>query len=195
LQHFRVKKEEGKMKKAFILGFTSIFVVFLAAMPGHGADVSKGVKIGAAGPFTGAAAAPGMEIFNSIKIAIEEQNAAGGINGVEVELVMGDDAGDAAQGVNVAEKFCSDATMYAVVGPPMSNVAEATLRIYGGCGLPCITTAASKPALTEKGYTHFFRVNARDDAHGPAVGYFIAKDLNAKRVYVLNTKDTLLTMR
>jgi branched-chain amino acid transport system substrate-binding protein len=72
----------------------------------------------------------------------------------------------------------------------MSNVAEATLRIYGQCGLVCITTAASKPVLTEKGHKHFFRVNARDDAHGPAVGYFIANHLRAKSVYALNTKDT-----
>ena len=178
------------MKKISVLGLVASAVVLVATMPGHSADVSKGIKIGAAGPFTGAAAAPGMEIFNSIKIAVEEKNAAGGIRGVNVELVMGDDAGDAAQGVNVAEKFCADATMYGVIGPPMSNVAEATLRIYGGCDLPCITTAASKPALTEKGYKHFFRVNARDDAHGPAVGTFIAKDLNARRVYLLNTKDT-----
>jgi len=178
------------MKKAFIVASLVFFVGFLVALPGYSADVSKGLKIGAAGPFTGAAAAPGMEIFNSIKIAVEEQNAADGIKGVKVELVMGDDAGDAAQGVNVAEKFCADSTMYGVVGPPMSNVAEATLRIYGGCALVCITTAASKPALTEKGYKHFFRVNARDDAHGPAVGNFIAKNLKAKSVYVLNTKDT-----
>lgn len=178
------------MKKVCTVASFVFLVGFLVVSPGYGADVSKGLKIGAAGPFTGAAAAPGMEIFNSIKIAVEEQNAAGGIKGVKVELVMGDDAGDAAQGVNVSEKFCADETMYGVVGPPMSNVAEATLRIYGGCGLVCITTAASKPALTEKGYKHFFRVNARDDAHGPAVGYFIAKELNAKRVYALNTKDT-----
>lgn len=178
------------MKKFIVLGLCACFLVFFTSAPGQGADVSMGLKIGAAGPFTGAAAAPGMEIFNSIKIAIDEKNAAGGIKGVKVKLVMGDDAGDAAQGVNVAEKFCADKTMYGVIGPPMSNVAEATLRIYGGCNLTCITTAASKPALTEKGYKHFFRVNARDDAHGPAVGTFIARDLGVKSVYVLNTKDT-----
>lgn len=189
-KHYGFEKGGGKMKKTFRIAILVSFAGFLMVLPGYAADVSKGLKIGAAGPFTGAAAAPGMEIFNSIKIAVEEKNGAGGIKGVKVELVMGDDAGDAAQGVNVAEKFCAVATMYGVIGPPMSNVAEATLRIYGGHNLVCITTAASKPALTEKGYKHFFRVNARDDAHGPAVGNFIARDLKAKRVYVLNTKDT-----
>jgi branched-chain amino acid transport system substrate-binding protein len=177
------------MKKIFAFGLSICVVLLLATLPVNGADVSKGLKIGAAGPFTGAAAAPGMEIFNSIKVAVEEVNAAGGIKGVKVELVMGDDAMDAAQGVNVAEKFCSDKTMYGVIGPPMSNVAQATLRNYGGCDMTSITSAASKNELTEKGYKQFFRVNARDDAHGPAVGRFIVDELGAKSLYTLTTKD------
>ena len=122
-------------------------------------------------------------------VAVDEVNAAGGIKGVKVELVMGDDAMDAAQGVNVAEKFCSDKTMYGIIGPPMSNVAQATMRNYGGCDMTSITSAASKNELTEKGYKQFFRVNARDDAHGPAVGRFIVEDLGAKSLYTLTTKD------
>jgi branched-chain amino acid transport system substrate-binding protein len=177
------------MKKSFAFGLIFCVVLLFASLPVNGADVSKGLKIGAAGPFTGAAAAPGMEIFNSIKVAVDEVNAAGGIKGVKVELVMGDDAMDAAQGVNVAEKFCSDKTMYGVIGPPMSNVAQATLRNYGGCDMTSITSAASKNELTEKGYKQFFRVNARDDAHGPAVGRFIVEDLGAKSLYTLTTKD------
>jgi branched-chain amino acid transport system substrate-binding protein len=177
------------MKKSFAFGLIFCVVLLFASLPVNGADVSKGLKIGAAGPFTGAAAARGMEIFNSIKVAVDEVNAAGGIKGVKVELVMGDDAMDAAQGVNVAEKFCSDKTMYGVIGPPMSNVAQATLRNYGGCDMTSITSAASKNELTEKGYKQFFRVNARDDAHGPAVGRFIVEDLGAKSLYTLTTKD------
>jgi branched-chain amino acid transport system substrate-binding protein len=177
------------MKKNFAFGLSICVVLLFATLPVYGADVSKGLKIGAAGPTTGAAAGPGMEIFNSIKLAVEEVNAAGGIKGVKVELVMGDDAMDAAQGVNVAEKFCSDKTMYGVIGPPMSNVAQATLRNYSGCDMTSITSAASKNELTEKGYKQFFRVNARDDAHGPAVGRFIVEDLGAKSLYTLTTKD------
>ncbi|MCJ7596165.1 MAG: ABC transporter substrate-binding protein, partial [Desulfobacterales bacterium] len=117
------------MKRILAWGPIVCLIVVFAFMPANAADVSKGLKIGAAGPFTGVAAAPGMEIFNSIKIAVDEKNAAGGIKGVQVQLVMGDDVGDAAQGLNVAEKFCADQSMFGVVGPPMSNVAEATLRV------------------------------------------------------------------
>jgi len=173
-----------------------VLVTFIAAVillppagPVLAGEVADGLKIGAAGPFTGAAAAPGMEIFNSIKLAVEELNAKGGIKGTKVELVMGDTAGDAAQGVNVAEKFCTDKQIYGVVGPAMSDITAASMRIYNGCDLVQISSAASKSDLTEKGYNTFFRVCARNDAHGPAVASFIAKDLKVKSAYLLNAKD------
>jgi len=112
----------------------------------------------------------------------------GGIQGVKIEHIMGDDALDPAQGINVARKFVSDELMYGVVGPPVSHVAQASLKIYGKNNLACITTAASKPELTESGYKHFFRVNARNDAHGLNCALFIKRYLKAHKVAVLNEK-------
>jgi ABC-type branched-subunit amino acid transport system substrate-binding protein len=88
----------------------------------------------------------------------------------------------------VARKFTADSSMYGVIGPPVSHIAQATLKIYGNANLPCITTAASKPELTESGYNHFFRVNARNDAHGPNCARFMKEYLKAKRIAVLNEK-------
>jgi len=175
------------MKKSSIVALSIIVVAFLAG-PGYGADVKKGIHVGNAGAFTGDAAAPCMEIFNSAQIAVDEWNAKGGIQGLQIEHIMGDDAMDPAQGVNVAHKFVSDDLMYGVVGPPMSHIAQATLKIYGGADLATITTAASKPELTEQGYKHFFRVNARNDAHGWNSALFMKRNLKAKRVAVLNEK-------
>ena len=176
------------MKKVFVLASMAFFAVFFAAMPGYGADVSKGIHVGNAGAFTGDAAAPCMEIFNSAQVAVDEWNQKGGIQGVKIKQIMGDDAMDPAQGLNVAQKFCSDKLMYGVIGPPMSHIAQATMKTYGGCNLACITTAASKPRLTEQGYKHFFRVNARNDTHGPNCALFMKNYLKAKRVAILNEK-------
>jgi branched-chain amino acid transport system substrate-binding protein len=129
-----------------------------------------------------------MEILNSSQIAVDEWNAKGGIKGMKIEHIMGDDAMDPAQAVNVAQKFCADNLMYGVIGPPMSHTAQATLKIYSGCDLAMITTAASKPDLTEQGYKNFFRVNARNDAHGWNCALFITRNLKTKRVAVLNEK-------
>lgn len=175
------------MKKGILIAF-SIFAVLCLVGPGHSADVKKGIHVGNAGAFTGDAAAPCMEIYNSSQIAVDEWNARGGIQGVKIKHIMGDDAMDPAQGVNVAHKFVADDLMYGVVGPPMSHIAQATIKIYGDANLPCITTAASKAELTEQGYQHFFRVNARNDAHGWNCALFINRQLKSKRVAVLNEK-------
>lgn len=176
------------MKKCVTMLFLLGFLVISLSSPLSAAEVSKGIHVGNAGAFTGDAAAPCMEIFNSSQLAVDEWNARGGIHGVKIEHIMGDDALDPAQGVNVAQKFASDNAMFGVVGPPMSHIAQATLKIYGGANLACITTAASKPSLTDEGYKHFFRVNARNDAHGWNCALFIKKNLKAGKVAVLNEK-------
>jgi branched-chain amino acid transport system substrate-binding protein len=175
------------MKKSVAVA-ALVAVISLLPFTSFGADVSKGIHVGNAGSFTGDAAAPCMEIYNSAQIAVDEWNAKGGIQGVKIEQVMGDDALDPAQGINVAQKFVADKLMYGVVGPPVSHIAQATLKIYGGNDLACITTAASKPELTEMGYTHFFRVNARNDAHGWNSALFIKNYLKAEKVAILNEK-------
>ena len=76
------------------------------------------IRVGNAGAFTGDAAAPCMEILNSSQIAVDEWNAKGGIKGMKIEHIMGDDAMDPAQAVNVAQKFCADNLMYGVMARP-----------------------------------------------------------------------------
>jgi branched-chain amino acid transport system substrate-binding protein len=175
------------MRKSIAI-IVSVLLVICFVGIGYGADVKKGIHVGNAGAFTGDAAAPCAEIYNSAQIAVDEWNAKGGIQGVKIEQIMGDDAMDPAQGVNVAHKFAADNLMYGVVGPPMSHIAQATLKIYGSVDLATITTAASKPNLTEQGYKHFFRVNARNDAHGWNCALFIKKRLGAGRVAIVNEK-------
>jgi branched-chain amino acid transport system substrate-binding protein len=174
-------------KLGLVLSLLFVAVLFFSGT-GDCADVKKGIRVGNAGAFTGDAAAPCMEIFNSSQVAVDEWNAKGGIQGVKIEHIMGDDAMDPAQGLNVAQKFIADQAMFGVIGPPMSHIAQATLKIYGGANLACITTAASKPDLTDQGYKHFFRVNARNDAHGWNCALFMQRNLKAQKVAVLNEK-------
>jgi branched-chain amino acid transport system substrate-binding protein len=176
------------MKKSMFVVFL-MMVGILLGIPGSGQGADpKVIHVGNAGAFTGDAAAPCMEILNSSQIAVDEWNAKGGIKGMKIEQIMGDDAMDPAQAVNVAQKFCADNLMLGVIGPPMSHTAQATLKIYSGCDLAMITTAASKPDLTEQGFKNFFRVNARNDAHGWNCALFMIRNLKAKRVAVLNEK-------
>jgi len=58
------------MKKVLCLLATAFAILAVAGL-GYSADVSKGIHVGNAGAFTGDAAAPCMEIFNSAQIAVD----------------------------------------------------------------------------------------------------------------------------
>src|SRR5262245_39646759 len=66
------------------------------------------LKIGSAGPMTGANAAFGEQLRRGAMMAVEDINAAGGVNGKKLELVIGDDACDPKQATAVANKMVSD---------------------------------------------------------------------------------------
>ena len=94
------------MKKLFAL---MLAVVMVAAMftacgaKNYAADNTEYV-IGASGPLTGAAAVYGVAVQNSAQMAVDEINAAGGLNGIKFKLVMMDDKHDAA---NISSNYSS----------------------------------------------------------------------------------------
>ena len=94
------------MKKFLAL---MLAVVMIAAMctacggKGYTSDNTEYV-IGASGPLTGAAAVYGVAVQNSAQMAVDEINAAGGLNGIKFKLVMMDDKHDAA---NISSNYSS----------------------------------------------------------------------------------------
>ena len=99
------------MKRGTILSgmMLTITICCLSALA-FGAPVSEGIKVGNAGAFTGDAAAPCMEIYNSAQIAVDEWNAKGGIQGVKIKQIMGDDAMDPALAAFRASSHASHAS-------------------------------------------------------------------------------------
>ena len=105
-------------------------------------------KIGSIGPLTGGAGAYGLAVKNGAQIAVDEINAAGGINGVKVEFRMEDDEHDAEKSVN-AYNILKDWGMQALVGtvtsaPCIAVEAEASndnvfLITPSGTAVDCIS--------------------------------------------------------
>src|SRR6266702_2526504 len=99
------------------------------------------VAIGA--PLSGGAASFGVEMKHAVELAIEEQNAAGGLRGARVEANTADDEASDAKGQAVARSFCEDPTTLGVVGHVNSNVSISASNIYAACGLLMITPMSS----------------------------------------------------
>ncbi len=109
------------------------------------------IKVGIAGPFTGAIAETGTTIKNAVLLAEEQINNAGGINGKKVKLDLQDDKADPKEAAAVANKFASDKSILAVVGHYTSSTTLAGSPIYNRVGLSHIGIGCTSPAITDAG--------------------------------------------
>src|SRR5262245_2407179 len=103
---------------------------FVAFSGGARADLLVG--IGA--PITGPNAAFGAQFQRGVEMAATEINAAGGINGEQIKLTVGDDASDPKQGISVANKFVADGVKF-VIGHYNSGVSIPVSEVYAENGI------------------------------------------------------------
>ena len=102
------------------------------------------IKIGLAGPVTGAVAQYGEMQFIGAKMAIEQINKAGGVNGAQLEGVVYDDACDPKQAVAVANKIVNDEVKF-VVGHLCSSSTQPASDIYEDEGILMVTAGLHQP--------------------------------------------------
>ncbi|MDH4981553.1 branched-chain amino acid ABC transporter substrate-binding protein [Hyphomicrobium sp. D-2] len=157
-------------------------------LTGCGGDDDK-LKIGVAGPMTGTDAAFGAQLKNGVEQAVADINAAGGIAGKQLELVVGDDAADPRQGVSVANNFLGEGVNF-VVGHFNSGVTMPASEVYVDNGILMITPASTNPSITERKLWNVFRTCGRDDQQGAVAGQHIATHFKDKKIAIIHDKTT-----
>ena len=167
-------------------GFLALAV---SAALGVSAFAQADVKIGVAGPMTGANAAFGEQYMKGAQAAADAVNAAGGVNGEKIVLVRGDDACEPKQAVTVA-KDLTNQKVAGVVGHFCSSSTIPASEIYDEAGIIAITPGSTNPQVTERGLSAMFRMCGRDDQQGIVAGDYIVDILKGKKVVVLHDKDT-----
>ena len=148
------------------------------------------VTLGHAGPLTGSIAHQGKDDENGVALAIAQANARRltiGGRPVTFRMQSEDDLGDPKIGTTVAQKLV-DARVAAVIGHLNSGVTIPASEIYNKAGIPVITGSATNPVLTERGMRGVFRTVGRDDQQGPAIAAYIAGELKARSVAIVDDK-------
>ncbi|MBC7150758.1 branched-chain amino acid ABC transporter substrate-binding protein [Ciceribacter selenitireducens] len=161
--------------------------VALTAMVAFSGTAWADLLVGVGGPMTGPNAAFGAQLQKGAEQAAADINAAGGINGEQVKIVLGDDVSDAKQGVSVANKFAADGVKF-VVGHFNSGVSIPASEVYAENGILEVTPAATNPVFTERGMWNTFRVCGRDDQQGAVAGKYIADNFKDGKVAVVHDK-------
>ncbi|MDB5558365.1 MAG: branched chain amino acid transporter substrate-binding protein, partial [Enterovirga sp.] len=145
------------------------------------------IKLGVAGPITGANAAFGAQLKNGAEQAVEDINAKGGVMGQKIAIQVGDDASDPKQGVSLANKFAADGVKW-VVGHFNSGVSIPASDVYQESGMIQITPASTNPKFTERKMWNTFRTCGRDDQQGAVAGNYLATNFKGKKVAVIHDK-------
>jgi branched-chain amino acid transport system substrate-binding protein len=155
------------------------------------ASAQQTVTIGVAGPMTGGMAALGEDYANGARIAVDEINSAGlTIDGkpVTLKLNVQDDAGDPRTATIVAQALV-DQRVAAVIGHMNSGATIPASKIYSDAGITQVS-ASSSPTYTLQGFKTAFRVAATDAQQGPVLAGYVANELHAKQVAVLDDATT-----
>ena len=117
------------------------------------AQATGPIYIGAAGDWK----SQHKNLLDGINLAADEINAAGGVLGRPIKIVVKDDGGSVATGMEVAQEFAENIDVVAVIGHTATAVANVTPIIYEYDGLLLLSPLSSHPNLTKKENQLFFR--------------------------------------
>ena len=182
-------------KKAASVMLASAMVVSLAACgssgnsgkSGSGSSDADTFKIGGIGPTTGDAAIYGTAVKNGIQLAVDEINAAGGINGKQIEYKFEDDQADSEKSVN-AYNTLKDWGMQALIGTTTSTPCTAVVEETHSDNMFQLTPSAT--AVDSIQYDNAFRMCFSDPNQGIASADYIADHKLASKIAVIyNSSD------
>lgn len=139
-------------------------------------------KIGSIGPTTGDAAIYGQAVMNAAQIAVDEINAAGGINGYQIEFKYEDDQNDAEKSVN-AYNSLKDWGMQVLMGTVTTTPCVAVADKTAQDGMFQLTPSASSTDVIVN--DNVFQACFTDPNQGTASAQYIAENGLATKVAVI----------
>ena len=161
----------------------TLFVVTLAGC-NSGAKNTDEIVIGHYASMTGSEATFGQSTDNGIKMALEEINSAGGINGKQIRLITYDDKGEAREAGSAVTRLITRDGVVAVLGEVASSLSLAGAPICQENGVPMITPSSTNPEVTKKG-DKIFRVCFIDPFQGWVCAKFAREKIKAAKAAIL----------
>jgi branched-chain amino acid transport system substrate-binding protein len=174
-----------KTKKLVALALSCLMVLGILSACGKKNDT---IKLGWMGSLTGDQAAYGTCESQTLKMLVEEKNAAGGILGKQIELICYDTKGDAQEAVNVAKRLCAQDKVCAIIGPNASGQCIAIQSVLDQYKVPDLSTVATNEKVTVqdgKLKEYNFRVCFLDPQQGKIAGTFVYDELKLTKAAIL----------
>jgi len=155
------------MKKTVISGIVAAMMTV-----GSMAYAAEELSLGIQGPETGNLATYGQKTLAGAKLAVDEINAKGGINGKTLKLINYDSRGDKAESANIIQRFINKDKVCGVIGEPTSGATFVIGPIANKASMPIISAGATADGVVE-GKPFVFRDTLLDADGAPATLKFL----------------------
>jgi branched-chain amino acid transport system substrate-binding protein len=169
-----------------------VWISAVAACVFAGSASAQPIVIGVSTPKTGVAAVASEWELWGAELAVEEVNAAGGVLGRKLELIVLDNKCNPSEAVNVANKLV-EAKVVAIEGAHCSSAHLASMKIVADAKIPMVTGIASNPQITGlagPGRNEYsFRISPSDSAMMEALGIYLGNKKLFKTVAIIG-EDT-----
>jgi branched-chain amino acid transport system substrate-binding protein len=142
------------------------------------------VRVGFFMSLTGRDASFGEASIRGARLAVDEVNAAGGVLGRPMELVVEDNRSVAGESATAARKLITRDRVVALIGECSSGRTLEAAPVAQAAGVPLVTPAATSPKVTEVGDA-IFRVCFVDPFQGEVLAAFARRRLGARRAALL----------
>lgn len=173
-----MRKLQGLMASAVILAGTAI----------TGAYAQETIKIGVTQPLTGAFAASGNYVAQGAKIAEDEINKAGGINGKKIQLIIEDNKSNPTEAVSTVEKLIQKDKVPVLMGAWSSTLTLAVMPKLEEYRVPMVVETSSSGKITTSGNPYVFRISPTSEMEAKAFQPLVAK-LGIKKADFLYTNN------
>jgi ABC-type branched-subunit amino acid transport system substrate-binding protein len=142
------------------------------------------IKIGAMIPLTGGGATVGESGQIAVELAVRNINAAGGIAGRPVQLVIADYQTDATSGVSEAKRLVYQEKVDIMVGPTYSQVTLAVLPILNEAKIATINVSGSERLTPEVG-PYAFSMLANAEAQSKLMVDYAVRSMKVQSAAIL----------
>jgi branched-chain amino acid transport system substrate-binding protein len=163
-------------------------VFFLAASCGTAFADEKPIKIGQLIAMTGESAESGKYQRQGAELAVEQVNAAGGINGRKISVIYEDDQGTNPGAVSALQKLLEDPEIVMVVGPSRSTQIQALLPTINDAKIP-VAMGGTNYGLTHSGSQWVFRCRPHDGMSAKVMAKYLVEELGQKKIAIVHSSD------
>jgi branched-chain amino acid transport system substrate-binding protein len=172
------------MMKRFAIMCSAVCIGILTASVAFAAGT---IKIGGLFAVTGPASFLGEPEKKTLELLVKETNDKGGINGIKLEAVIYDTAGDATKAVQLATKLIKDDKVSVIIGPSTTGESMAVIPVAEKEKIPLVSCAAGIK-ITDPAKHWVFKTPANDHVAAEKILNYMTK-LKQKNIALLTVTD------